>query len=189
MKLFGSNVEKNLIKTAKKSPEKLEEAFRPYVERQFPKRLNYILKSNSISKEDAEEIVWDGFLALFENLKAGKIKEENKLNAYFSGILNNLVKKFFARDKARLWLDFADYMTDALIYYFTHRESERWQLIEENFQYLTKKCQEILNLFYFKGYSFKEIAPQMALGSPDSARTTKKRCLKSLANRVNTQIS
>ncbi|MEL7532841.1 MAG: sigma-70 family RNA polymerase sigma factor [Bacteroidota bacterium] len=189
MKLFGQNVEKNLLKAARKSPEKLKEAFRPYVEEQHPIRLKMILKNHDMSREDAEEIVFDGFLALYENLRAGKFEGKSGLNAYLSAIIKNKVMRFFARDKARLWQDFADYMTDSLAYYFANRGSDHWQLIEENIQYLTQKCQRILKLFYFEGYSFKEIAPKMQLSSADSARTTKKRCLKALAERVSIQIS
>ncbi len=189
MKFFRQNVEKKLLKAAKESPEKLKEAFRPYVEQQHPIRLGSILSKHNISREDAEEIVFDGFLTLFENLREGKFQGKSGVNAYLSGILDKMLLKFFERNKARLWLDFADYMTDSLAHYFANRGSERWQLVEENFRYLTQKCQLILKLFYFEGYSFKEIAPKMQFKSADSARTTKKRCLKALADRVSTQIS
>lgn len=189
MNFFRKNLEKILLKTAQKTPGRLEEAFRPYVNEQHPIRLKTILKKHDISREDAEEIVFDGFLILYENLRKGKFKEESGINAYLGGIIDNLVKRFFSRNKARLWQDFADHLTDSLAYYFTQRGSERWQLIEENIQYLSNKCQRILKLFYFEGYSFKEIAPQMDYKSEGSARTSKKRCLKELADRVSIQIS
>lgn len=184
MNFFRKNPEKELLDIARKAPEKLAEAFRPYVEAQHKVRLNAILSEHRISKEDAEEIVFDGFMILFDNLKKGKFKSKSGLNAYLAGIIRNLVKRFWDRNKALGWENYVENISEAVTNYFANRESEKWEKVERSIQSLSKNCQRILKLFYFEGYNFKEIASQMGLGSADVARTSKHRCLADLHKRL-----
>ena len=67
------------------------------------------------------------------------------------------------------WIDYSD-----------ERESEDIQILRKSLPKLGEKCQEILNLFYFKEYNLDEITKLMKYDNKNVAKSQKSRCIKQL---------
>lgn len=183
----SERLQTELVAAANSQNGKLTEVFTAYYKHHYRDFLIYILWRNQMRNEDAEDILSVGFQVLYANLLKGGFEGRSEINTYFKGILKNLIKGFFEGKKKGYWKVLTDFMTELLDYYLENRESDRWITVEENMQYLTAKCQKILKLYYFEGYRFKEIASQLSYASADAARTTKKRCMQVLADRISQQ--
>ena len=64
------------------------------------------------------------------------------------------------------------------------QKEKKFQVMEEVLNSIGEKCLEILQLFYYKGFSMKEIARQVDLKSEKVAKNQKYKCLERARKRV-----
>src|SRR5690606_36626853 len=58
-------------------------------------------------------------------------------------------------------------------------------LLKKHFSTLGKKCQELLTLFYYRGYTIKDIIETSDYTSENVVKSAKSRCMKTLKERIN----
>lgn len=154
-----------------------------YIYHQSFGQIKQFIVNNNGSEQDAEDIFQEGLLAVWRNIKAGKYENQKnvKLNTYV-----------FQVCKYR-WFE---HLKSAKVKYNTRLNPE-WDVEEENnlaqlqeeeerasylrnlFAQLGEKCQQILNLYYYKKLSLAEIAEAMDY-TPQSAKNEKYRCMQRL---------
>ena len=59
------------------------------------------------------------------------------------------------------------------------------QLLQKYFGTLGKKCQELLTLFYYRGFTIQEIMEAGGYNSENVVKSQKSRCMKTLKERIN----
>jgi len=146
-------------------------------------QIKQFITQNNGSEQDAEDIFQEGMLAVWKNIKTGKY--ENQQNVKLSTYLFQVCKyRWFEHLKsakvkygARLnpEFDIADENEMAQL----QEEEERASYLRSLFEKLGDKCQQILNLYYYKKLSLAEIAQKMDY-TPQSAKNEKYRCMQRL---------
>lgn len=136
---------------------------------------NYVMRNNG-RPEDAEDLLQDAVIVVWENVR----KKDFELTAKLSTFLFAVAK--------RMWLKRLN--KNARIQYkdeFTFEWSEESEPINEKLtvseqllQQLDRGCREILTLFYFKDLDTQTIAKQLGFANTDVVKSRKYQCFKKL---------
>jgi RNA polymerase sigma-70 factor (ECF subfamily) len=164
-----------------------EEAFKVFYERFWSKL--YLLAKNILqSEEDAEEVVHDVFLTLWE--KSSAIKIQFTLESYLAAMTKYACLKLLARSKRSAPIIRLDQTVD-----LQDHSTEQWldfddlrHELEKCITDLPQKCQEIFRYSREKGLSDKEIAEKMNI-SVNTVRTQIYRALRKLKTDFQSFIS
>ncbi|MDN5201356.1 sigma-70 family RNA polymerase sigma factor [Fulvivirgaceae bacterium BMA10] len=154
-----------------------------YYNQCFERVQKYVLKNNG-SKTEAKDLYQDAWLHLFSNIKQNRYRCENKTCSYLFKLckfrwLDDLRKRKVQRQneqKVRLAL------YEQTIW--TSISEDSWKKILNEIKNLSGKCYEILDLFYNKKYSMKQIAEILGYKDAHTVRSTKERCMKSLKEKI-----
>ena len=106
-----------------------------------------IAYQNLKNKADSEDVVQNVFIKL---IKEPKFKDESHMKAWLIRVTINLCKDF----NKIAWYRRAESLSDELMIPFTKEEQG---VLEEVFK-LSKNYRNVIYLYYFEGYSIKEIA-------------------------------
>ena len=175
LKLFNSfkgasfNKELNAIHRECKKP------FTSHLSIQYP----------SLSILDIEEIYDDAILALYTNVKEGKLKELTcSLQTYINRIgehkaIDMLRKVQIETEELPEYetLDFCDRSEEYWLTDGDNMEEERKTTIYSLIENLVEPCKKILFSFYYDHCSMEVIAQSMGMANSDVAKTQKSRCM------------
>lgn len=160
-----------------------DKAFRVLYSTAFPSVKSFVLNNNG-KEADAEDVLQDGMVALWDNVKQDKfiLQDGVKVSSYLIKIC-----------KYR-WLDrlkSADYKLSVALNPTIDNEdsgsnvlnelisSEEIAQFEGRFGKLGEKCQTILKLYYYEKKSMAEIAELLQM-QPSSVKNEKYRCMEKL---------
>ena len=162
---------------------------------------------SGLTLADAENLYQDAFIAVYENLQTGKVKDETSWSSYILRIGMNLASKEW-RKAGRT--DSFDNIgteredTDAAIctarkvedILKTLPESERevalvkdpaaQSLLGDELAHIPEPCNTILVLFYYEQLSMEQIAFRTGYKNSTTAKSKKSQCMKDLVKRVTT---
>jgi len=149
-----------------------------------PQIISYITR-NGGSEQDAEDILQDGIIAFFSNVRKGAYQKSEKVKTttYINQIcryrwLDHLKS---ARKKTSVRMEeshVVDYGEDPK--YFEEAERiEKVNRVEQMFAQLGEKCKKLLTLFYYEKKKMTEINQIMNF-SGNTSKNEKYRCMKKL---------
>lgn len=138
---------------------------------------NYVLKNNG-SSDDAEDILQDAAIAIWEKIRKGELELRAKLSTLVFAIAKNLWLKRLNRLGRQVSMDGSptEDMSDTADDF--HRLDRK--KVVEIMNTLGDKCRELLGLFYFEGYDMTRIAEIMQYNNADTAKAKKHQCFKHL---------
>jgi len=147
----------------------------------FKKPVFSYIRSNGGSEADAEDMLQEAIIVLWQNVCGGKFELRSKLGTYILAVVKN---KWRAEKRKRnkisndaLPEDKADGRPSLLEDVI---EKERAELIHTALQQISPGCKELLLLFYFEARDFKDIARIMNYSGAEVAKAKKYQCKKSL---------
>lgn len=175
LKLFSSfkgasfNKELNAIHRECKSP------FMSHLTIQYP----------TLSVLDVEEIYNDAILALYQNVKDGKLKELTcSLQTYINRIGDHKAIDIIRKNRLELeefpeseTLDYCERTEEYWLADGDSMEEERKNTIYHLIEKLVEPCKKILFSFYYDHCSMEVIAKSMGMANSDVAKTQKNRCM------------
>ena len=135
----------------------------------------------SIGKEEMEEAYNDALLAVYQQIKEGKLDEIRiSLNAYVLRVAKNK-----ALDRARSMSRHAKNMQDFIFYesfsrIISNNNEENHQLlvwVGEVVNNLQSPCKELLRFYYYDDLPLKQVAAVMKYKNQDVAKTKKSKCM------------
>ncbi len=158
-----------------------------FIYRNYYKMLETIILNNSGSQEDAQDIVQEALLAFLDMVRKGKYRSEASVKSMLYTLTRNLwltelrrrgsAQKrdfYFEGEKDSIEKD----ITDQMAYY------EGLKLVAEVFDRLGEICKNILTLFYFEGFSMKEILEKVDYENEQVLRNKKYKCQKELMRQL-----
>lgn len=139
----------------------------------------------ALSILDAEEIYNDSILALYQNVKEGKLKELTcSLQTYINRIGEHkaidLIRKKQLVTEELPGYETIDYCDRAEEYWLAdgdNMEEERKSTIYNLIEKLVEPCKKILFSFYYDHCSMEVIAQSLGMANSDVAKTQKSRCM------------
>ena len=165
-----------------------------FIEKERSKVLEVLQHRLYISKDDAEDIYQDACIALFENIKKGKLKTLTcSLSTYFTQICLNKGNNFVNRNHSTVSFNqilentqYDDYelaKLEAVLGLDDGLSAEQTKMMREIVQNLPYPCEDILWSYYGDNLSMKEIADVIGFNGADSVKSKKSQCMSKLKER------
>ncbi|WP_461532897.1 RNA polymerase sigma factor [Sinomicrobium sp.] len=168
-----------------------DSAFRQVYEANRDKFLNFS-KRYQLTEEDAVDIYQDAYIVFYNNIVEGKIKQfTSSISTYLFSIGKHLIYDRMRKNKleSEANFDFAVVKDEESLASPLDFEdvslTEEQLLVQKHFGSLGKKCQELLTLFYYRGYTIKDILDLGDYNSENVVKSQKSRCMKNLRDRIN----
>ncbi len=149
----------------------------------YPK-IERLVLSKGGQKQDASDVFQEALIILNRNLE----KSDFKLTSSFYTYLYS-VSRFIWKDVQKTFSKQELHGLNGTEVDLFHKvlEEKQYQLAEHAFLELGKRCQELLQLFYVKALSFKQIALKMQFKSEKIAKNQKYKCLVKVKDIYNTK--
>jgi RNA polymerase sigma factor (sigma-70 family) len=141
---------------------------------------DYVLRNNG-SSDDAEDILQEALVILWERVRGGKFEHAAKLSTFVFGVARNLWLRVLAGRKREPLrapdhdpADMNDSVEETII------RDEQAELIRRALEAIGAPCRQLLLLFYWDERSMEEIAQIMGFANQDTAKSKKYQCKKQL---------
>ncbi len=167
-----------------------EATFKRIYEENREKFLNFAKRYN-LSEDENIDAYQDAYVIFYENVMSGKVKSfTSSISTYLFSIGKYLIMDNIKKNKKQVSSEFnlsrveAD---DNLIETIEIDEptlTKEQLLLVKYFDTLGKKCQELLTLFYYRGYTIQEIMEKENYNSENVVKSQKSRCMKTLRERI-----
>ncbi|WP_397363546.1 RNA polymerase sigma factor [Olleya sp. R77988] len=155
------------------------------------KFLNFAKRYN-LDQEDVIDIYQDAYIVFYNNVMSGKIKEfTSSVSTYLFSIGKYLIFDKMKKNNKKVSANFDLSLVkdnDNLIENLeveapglTHEQ----KLLRQHFSGLGKQCQELLTLFYYRGFTIKDILEHGHYNNENVIKSAKSRCMKTLKERIN----
>ena len=129
--------------------------------KEYTSFLNSVINNkvnSALSFEDKEEILTDAFFILWKNQE----KLTTTIQAYLVGVVNNLIKEKFKKNK--ITYDFDEFQNSIdKLNNDSFEDSSKIEKIEEIIGELNEEDRKIIRLFYYEDKSIKEISKKIGL--------------------------
>lgn len=162
---------------------------------------------SSLRDEDLQDIYQESSVALYKNIKGGKLKTlTSSLLSYFIQININQARKFCRHQSIRTEMEYKDGVKidqdspiredrlDELLLLTTDDEEEAVQrrkedLVQEILNAMMKKCHDLLWSFYAEGLNWETVAGMCSLANANTAKASATRCKDQFRKKYNELIS
>ena len=178
-----------------------EQDLNRFISNEKEKVQNYLRKNYSISEDDFEDIFQEASLALFLNIRDGKLScLTGSLGTYFMKVCINQTLKFLGkRNKMMPLIDehkilnsnsVRDDKIDELYGFCLDTEEEDWKvrmelLVNNIIASMTDTCRNILHGYYWNDYSTSTIADMFNFSDANSVKSQKYKCVKKFRDKYN----
>ncbi len=150
--------------------------------------IKWISHNTSFSVEMATDLFQESVLVLYKNVKAGKLEDlTSSIKTYLFAIGKRLYANHQRKQKIETkTLTVEDFSIKelAIMPKESNTLNERQELVSKLLNKMRYPCKDILTMFYYKGFSIKEIVAEMEYKSVNVIKVLKVRCMKSLRKMV-----
>jgi RNA polymerase sigma factor (sigma-70 family) len=141
-----------------------------------------LVTRNSGTTTDADDILQEALIVLWERVRSGRYEHTAKLETFVYATARNIWRRRLARHRRERPTDFAD---DSLVADETSPldrliETEEASLISNVLNRLGEPCRTLLRLFYWEEASMGEIARRMGFANAETVKSKKYQCKKAL---------
>lgn len=144
-----------------------------------------------LSEEENIDVYQDAYIIFYDNVMSGKIESfTSSISTYLFGIGKYLIFERMRKNKKQVSSEFDLSIVgeeDELVGTIELEEPElttEQALLKKHFGTLGKKCQGLLTLFYYRGYTIQEIMQAENYNSENVVKAAKSRCMKTLRERI-----
>lgn len=141
----------------------------------------YVMRNNG-SADDAEDMLQEALVILWQRVRAGKFEYAAKLDTFVFATVKNMWLRRLARMRreAPILVDPEGHAGDDPSALENLIETERSTAVHEALDRLGKPCRELLLLFYWEELSMEEIAGRLGFANADTVKAKKYQCKKAL---------
>ncbi len=155
------------------------------------KCINFIRKYN-LSEEDLVDVYHDSYVIFYDNVMTGKIQKlTSSISTYLISICRHLAFNKLKKGNRMINPDSEQFFVKAIDQLIEELEIENNELTKEQyllykyFNTLGKKCKELLDMFYYRGFTISDILIEGIYPNENVIKSSKSRCLKTLKDRIN----
>ncbi len=136
---------------------------------------------NSGTADDAEDMLQEALVILWERVKGGRFEYAAKLSTFVFATVRNLWSRRLARMRRETALpEENDPPADDALVLDDLIEHEGHELLRQAMTQIGEVCRKLLLLFYWEERPLEEIAVTMGFANADTAKSKKYQCKKSL---------
>ena len=156
------------------------------------KFLNYAKRYN-LSEDENIDIYQDAYIIFYNNVMSGKLESfTSSISTYLFSIGKYLIFDQMRKNKKIVGENYdlsrvgeADGQVGTFEVERPDLTTEQ-ALLKKHFSELGAKCQELLTLFYYRGFTIQEIMEVENYNSENVVKAAKSRCMKTLRERIQT---
>ena len=167
-----------------------DKVLRRVYEQNRDKFLNYARRYN-LSEDENIDIYQDAYVIFYDNVMSGKIERfTSSISTYLFSIGKYLIFDKMRKNKKTVGSNYDLSMVGDTDIGASSFELERKELtteqilLKKHFGSLGAKCQQLLTLFYYRGYTIQEIMKAENYNSENVVKAAKSRCMKTLRERI-----
>jgi RNA polymerase sigma factor (sigma-70 family) len=138
---------------------------------------SYVLK-NSGNQDDAEDILQDATIVVWEKIQQGTLELTAKLSTFIFAISRNLWLKRLGKLGRQVNMD--GIKTENLSEKTDDFDQQDRKLVTAMLDQMGGKCRELLLHFYFEGLDMASIAEKLGYNNADTVKAKKHQCFKQL---------
>ena len=178
--------------------ETYEDIVRKWYNKVRPMFVNTLRKRFSqLDYDTIENLYQDAFLAVYENLQAGRVREDTSWSSYIiqigiylatkelrhSGITDSIYESGGDNEEGNQQISRT---VELLLSQLTTEDESLYQnvnalsLLGEELNYTPEPCNSIIRLFYYDDMSMEEIAVAVNFKNATTAKSKKSQCMKTL---------
>lgn len=154
------------------------------------KFLNYARRYH-LSQDENIDIYQDAYVIFYDNVMSGKIESfTSSISTYLFSIGKYLIFDQMRKNKKTVGSNYdlsrvgEDDISVSSIEMERPGLSAEQALLQKHFTTLGAKCQELLTLFYYRGFTIQEIMAHENYNSENVVKAAKSRCMKTLRERI-----
>lgn len=171
---------------------KTERDFNTFFAKERKKTVSLLRGRYNLSLESAEDVYQDSCIALFQNIKNGKLVSlTSSLSTYFAQICIFQTLKKIRGVKSSESFDNGQYdsaKVNELLGIDKGFTVKQQQAMEDIINHLPPPCDAILWSYYYDNMNMTEIASIIDFKNSDSVKAKKTQCMKKLKDRFSKQI-
>jgi len=147
--------------------------------------LNLISK-NSGTRDDAEDMLQESLIVLWEKVRSGKFEQNAKLSTFLYAIARNL---WFGRLRRKTRetprdIDPEEHRDNSLSALEDIVAAEETVMVRDALGRIGEQCRKLLLLFYWEELSMEEIAGKLGFANAETAKAKKYQCKKALEKAI-----
>ncbi len=155
--------------------------------------LVWVTRHFNVDESIAADIFQDAILEFYLKVNTKKLHSLScSVNTYLIAIGKNLLLKRHRKDQRIQFVDTFDDVnlteSNLELAYLEGDDSFLQKQVRQALAKIGDKCKDLLNLFYFKQLPHKTIAEQLGYNTVEVARSTKRRCIKKIAQHIGKDI-
>lgn len=137
---------------------------------------------NSGTRDDAEDMLQEALVILWERVRSGKYEYTAKLSTFVYAAVKNLWSRRLARYRRETpkELDGDEYGDGEPSPLENVINNERLELVRNSMKKIGEQCRKLLLLFYWEELSMEQIALEMGFANADTVKSKKYQCKKQL---------
>jgi RNA polymerase sigma-70 factor (ECF subfamily) len=167
-----------------------EKVLKQVYEQNRDKFLNFARRYN-LSEEENIDVYQDAYIVFYDNIMSGKVEKfTSSISTYLFGIGKYLIFEQMRKNKKVVSSEYDLSIVgeeDELVSTIDIDEkglTPEQELLQKHFATLGKKCQDLLKLFYYRGFTINEIMEAENYNTENVVKAAKSRCMKSLRERI-----
>lgn len=171
-----------LIEMIMRGDQEINKAIEYLLFKYADKIMGYLMKQNS-SKEDAEDVLYEGLSIFVMNVRSGQFQGSSSINTYLIAICKRIwFKKFNKTVLHQKWekSDSREIKSDFIDTNLTTELSEGLEILMDR---LKDKCKEVLRLWSLN-YNMEEIKNKLGYSTAQVVANKKNLCLKELRKQL-----
>lgn len=146
------------------------------------KPIEAFVARNHGSRDDAEDMLQEALVILWERVRSGRFQHQAKLNTFLFATVKNIWLRRLARQKKEFpsvveldqSVDDNPSPLERLI------EGEQAKLVRHALDTLGDPCRKLLLLFYWEEMTMEEIAEELGFANAETVKSKKYQCKKAL---------
>jgi len=141
--------------------------------------LNFF-KKYDINRQSVLDIFQDSIIVIYQKIYVGNLDlKTSSLKTYLFGVGKNKVYDYFKKKQIQT-NDLESLKTESKHIKLDEVPNIYEKKLADGLKQISESCQHILNLFYYRGLSIKEIVDQTDYKDNNTVKSHKSRCLKKL---------
>ncbi|MFC4097652.1 RNA polymerase sigma factor [Euzebyella saccharophila] len=144
-----------------------------------------------LPNDDVIDIYQDAYIIFYNNIMSGKLESLNSsISTYLISIGKHLIFDRMRKNKKSVSGTYdlsrvgdADEQVNSFELNAPVLSHEQ-RLLQQHFKSLGEKCQQLLTLFYYRGFTIQEIMDSENYNSENVVKAAKSRCMKTLKDKI-----
>jgi RNA polymerase sigma factor (sigma-70 family) len=145
-----------------------------------------LIQRNQGTEDDAEDILQEALIVLWEKIRSGSFEYQSKLSTYIYATAKNIWFRQLARRRRELPAtnEAFEVASEDTTPQEELEENERVTAVQYAMEQIGNPCRDILLLYYWEEQSMEEIALKLGFANADTVKSKKYQCKKALEKLV-----